>query len=97
MLSWVPSTFCVGGIHDNVTGDAVDAACTTLIENAGSDFVTLPSLTLMTIFEYVPMWDEAGVPVRLPVALLNVAQAGFMAILNVSLLPSGSDAVGWNE
>jgi hypothetical protein len=68
-----------------------------LIENAGSDFVALPSLTLMTMFEYVPIWDEAGVPVRLPVTVLNVAQPGFLATLNVSLLPSGSDAVGRNE
>ena len=72
----------------------VDVACTTLIENAGSDFVAMPSLTLMTMFEYDPIWDEDGVPVRLPVELLNVAQPGFLAILYVSLLPSGSDAVG---
>ena len=85
---------CVGGTHDNVTGDTVDAACSTLIENAGSDFVTLPSLTLMTMFEYVPVWDEDGVPLRLPVTLLNVAHTGCLAILNVSLLPSGSDAFG---
>jgi hypothetical protein len=51
----------------------------------------------MTMFEYVPVWDADGVPVRLPVTLLNVAHTGFLAILNVSLLPSGSDAVGWNE
>ncbi len=45
----------------------VDVGCTTLIENAGSDFVAMPSLTLMTMFEYDPIWDEDGVPVRLPV------------------------------
>jgi len=93
----VPSTFCVGRAHDNVTGDEFVVACTTLIENAGSDFVTMPSLTLMTMFEYDPTWDAAGVPLRVPVELLNVAQPGFLAILNVSLLPSGSDAVGRNE
>ena len=96
MLSWVPSTFRVGGTHDKFTGDEVDVAGTTLIANAGSDLVALPSLTLMTIFEYVPVWDEAGVPVRLPEALLNVAQAGFLAILNMSVSPLRSDAVGWN-
>jgi len=97
LLSWVPSTFCVGRAHDNVTGDEVDVACATLIENAGSDFVAMPSLTLMTILEYDPTWDEDGVPVRLPVELLNAAQPGFLAILYVSLLPSGSDAVGRKE
>ena len=93
----MPSTFCVGRAHDNVTGADVDVACTTLIVNAGSDFVTMPSLTLMTIFEYDPTWDVAGVPLRVPVELLNVAQPGFLAILYVSLLPSGSDAVGRKE
>jgi hypothetical protein len=68
-----------------------------LIENAGSDFVAMPSLTLMTMFAYDPTWDEDGVPLKVPVELLNVAQPGFLAILYVSLLPSGSDAVGRKE
>lgn len=93
----MPSAFRVGGTHDNVTGAVVDVDCTTLIAKAGSDLVAMPSLTLMTIFEYVPTCDEDGVPVSLPVLLLNEAQAGFILILKVSLLPSGSDAVGWNE
>ena len=38
-----------------------------------------------------------GVPVRLPVAALNVAQLGLLTIANVSVWPSGSDPVGWNE
>ncbi|MCX7055229.1 MAG: hypothetical protein NTU56_13700 [Proteobacteria bacterium] len=65
-----------------------------MIANAGSALVAMPSLTLMMMFEYVPVWDEDGVPVSLPVVVLKLAQAGFTLILNVSLLPSGSDAVG---
>ena len=36
-------------------------------------------------------------PERRPVAALKVAQVGLLTIENVSVWPSGSDAVGWNE
>ena len=52
--------FCVGGVHDSVA--APFDACVTAIENAGSDVVALPSLTLMTMFEYAPTCAAVGVP-----------------------------------
>jgi hypothetical protein len=36
----------------------------------------VPSLTLMPIFEYVPVWLLVGVPDSNPVEVLKVAQAG---------------------
>lgn len=46
----------------------------TLIANAGSEVVALPSLALMTIEECVPAAD--GVPLKRPVAVLKDAQLG---------------------
>jgi hypothetical protein len=66
----------------------------TIIENAGSDVLVMPSLTLMTILPCVAA--AVGVPLNRPVAVLNVAHAGEFAIANVSELPSASEAVGWN-
>jgi hypothetical protein len=40
---------------------------------------------------------DVGVPCNRPVELLNVAHAGRFAMLKVSVPPSGSLAVGWNE
>ena len=40
-----------------------------LIENGGSEALACPSLTLMTMFEYVPSCAAAGVPERVPVVL----------------------------
>jgi hypothetical protein len=48
----------------------------------------------MTIPEYVPTFDALGVPFIDPVALLKLSHPGRLAILNVRLSPSGSDAVG---
>jgi hypothetical protein len=48
----------VGGTHDTVT--EVEAAVLTVIANAGSDAETLPSLTLITMLEKVPV--TPGVP-----------------------------------
>jgi len=36
------------------------------------------------------------VPDTRPVVVLNAAQAGWLAIVNVSAFPSGSVALGWN-
>ncbi len=48
------------------------------------------------MFENVPVCALLGVPDSLPVVVLNAAQAGLFAMLNVSVLPSGSRAVGVN-
>jgi hypothetical protein len=69
----------------------------TTIANVGSETVVVPSLTLIRMLENVPVCVLLGVPDSLPVVVLNAAQAGLFAILNVRVLPSGSRAVGVNE
>jgi hypothetical protein len=49
---------------------------TARIENAESDFVVYPSLTLMEMFCHSP--TELGVPVNRPVVLLKLAQLGLL-------------------
>ena len=85
----------VGGVQLRVAEPVVVVDDTT-IANAGREAVRLPSLTLMLMFEYVPVCALLGVPDSLPVVVLNVAQAGLFVMLNVSVLPSGSFAVGVN-
>jgi len=58
----------------------------------GSEVLDLPSLTLMMIPEYVAAY--VGVPVNLPLYLLNVAHDGLLTIENVSGSLLASDAVG---
>ena len=48
----------------------------TLIPNAGSDVVRVPSLTLITMPDYAPTFALVGVPVSAPVAVLKLAHAG---------------------
>jgi hypothetical protein len=69
----------------------------TVIANAGREAVARPSLTRMTIFEYVPTLAAVGVPLRSPVDAVNVAHVGRFVMLYVSLSPSGSEPVGLNE
>ena len=95
-MSVVPFVLCVGGVQLSVAEPVVDAVDTT-IANAGSEAVELPSLTLMRMFENVPVCALLGVPDNRPVVVLKVAQAGRFAMLKVSVLPSGSRAVGVNE
>src|SRR5262245_30173685 len=64
---------------------------------AASDALAVPSLTLITMPVVVPTLAWPGVPVSRPVAVSNEAHAGRFVMLNVSVLPSGSEAVGWNE
>src|SRR5690242_8533209 len=71
-------------------------AFVTAIENAGSDVVTLPSLTRMTMLSYVPVLTVVGVPLSLPVAPSNSAQAGVLTPENVSVSRSSSAASGVN-
>ena len=44
----------------------------------------------------VPTFAAAGVPDRWPVLVLKVAHDGVVLIEKVSVLPSASDAIGWN-
>ena len=65
--------------------------------NAASEAESCPSLTLITMFENVPTLELDGVPLKVPVEVLNVAQAGRFWTLNVSARPVGPEAVGVNE
>ena len=78
-----------------MTGARFVAACT-VIENTGRVAVALPSDALIAIFEVVVTSLAAGVPLNRPVVVLNAAHDGLFAIENVSVWPSGSDAVGVN-
>ncbi len=67
----------------------------TVMLNAGSVAVFLPSLTEMRICEYVPAEPSGGMPLSRPELAVNVAQDGLPLMLKTRLLPSGSLAVGW--
>jgi hypothetical protein len=66
----------------------------TVTPKAGSEAVALPSLARITMFEYVPTFAAKGLPDNVPLDVLKLAQAGLLTIENVSVLRSGSDAVG---
>ena len=88
-----PTATLVAGVPE-ITG----AVFVTAIENAASETVACPSLTLITMPFVVPMWAAVGVPCKEPVVVLNVAHAGVVLMLNVSVVPAfGSLAVGVNE
>lgn len=80
----------VAGGEPPMTG-GLFAACTA-IEKAASESLALPSDTEITMLEVVPA--NVGVPLNWPELVLKVAHEGLFAILNVSVWPSGSDAVG---
>jgi hypothetical protein len=89
-LSWSTD---VGGVPEIVGGEF--GAGATVIVNAGSEVVAVPSLTLMVMFAKVPA--AVGVPCSRPVLAVNVAHAGRFAIRNVKGSLFGSLAVGVNE
>ncbi|MEQ1579368.1 MAG: hypothetical protein ABL964_02160 [Steroidobacteraceae bacterium] len=62
---------------------------------AGSEVVTLPSLTLITIPECTAA--VVGTPESRPVVVLKLAHVGLLAIEKPRVLPSASVAVGWKE
>src|SRR5256885_1389465 len=87
-----PVVAVVAGVPEIVGGRF---GCVTTIENAGNDAVACPSLTLIAMLADVPA--AVGVPWSCPVVVLNVAQVGMFATLNLSVVPaSGSLAVGVN-
>ena len=65
--------------------------------NAGNTALDVPSVTLITMFEYVPTFAAAGVPLNWPVLVLKLAHEGLLLIENVSVLPLGSVVVGVKE
>ncbi len=60
----------------------------TVIENAGSEALSLPLLALMTTLPYWPTSDEEGVPVSNPVAVLKFAQNGLFWMLKPTEPPA---------
>ena len=88
-----PSLLVVGATHLMVAVP-VPATEFTVIENAARETVAVPSDTEMTMFDVVPVFELVGVPVSAPVAALKEAQVGLFWMLNVSALPSASEAVG---
>ena len=69
----------------------------TVIENRGSPALMLPSLTRISMFEYVPAFAAVGVPVSCPVMLLKDAHAGRLMMPKRTGSPLPSLAVGTNR
>jgi hypothetical protein len=84
----------VGGVPEIVGGWFVVPEPLTVIENAGSAALDAPSLTLMTMFEYVPTVARVAVFESLPVKVENASQLGLFWIENVRVSPSASLAAG---
>ena len=68
----------------------------TVMENGASDADWLPSLTVIVMLLKVPTFVAAGVPVNAPVDELNVAHAGRLVTVNVSVEVVGPVAFGVN-
>ena len=66
----------------------------TLIEKAGRDVATLPSLTVIAMPGKLAALPTGGVPASRPLLVLKLAQAGRLLMPKVSESPSGSLAVG---
>ena len=78
-----------------VTGGSL--AAVTVMVNAGSDALEVPSVALITMFENAPTFELDGAPLSSPLAVLNCAHAGPLLILNDTAAPLPPDAVGVNE
>src|SRR5262245_27627561 len=92
----MPAVIDVGGVPV-IVGGRFGGALTTIENVASCALPPCPSLTAMPMFENVPTLPAAGVPCSRPVVVLNVAQLGWFAMLNVKVPPSESLAVGVNE
>ena len=71
-------------------------AFATVIENAGSDALDDPSLTLITMPGSVPTLPAVGIPDSCPVPLLKFAHEGLAAIEKLSFAPLAALALGRN-
>jgi hypothetical protein len=79
---YVCPTLAVAGGVPLITG-ARFAAGSTAMEKAARETFVMPSNAAIVMAEWVPVAD--GMPLSLPVAVLNVAQAGLFVMLNVSV------------
>lgn len=66
----------------------------TVIEKADKAALVLPSLTRIKMLLNLPTLEFVGVPDKRPVDVLNAAHEGLFEMLNVSLSPFASLAVG---
>jgi len=96
----VPSVLVLGTVHDSVTlpeGGGGGAAEATVMLNGASDADAWPSLSLIPMFEIVPTLELEGVPLTVPVAMLNVAQEGRFWTEKPRVVPDGPLALGVKE
>jgi hypothetical protein len=68
-----------------------------VIEKGAKDALDTPSLTLMTMFDVVPVEPDGGVPLRAPLCRSNDAHEGLLLMEYVSVSPLASSAVGTNR
>ena len=62
--------------------------------NGASEADAWPSLTLMAMLAKVPTFELEGVPLKVPVDVLKVAQDGRLCTLKVRVMPAGPLALG---
>jgi hypothetical protein len=89
----------VPGVPEIVGGDGDDALlpARTCTEKAGRVAFFRPSLTAITMFEYVPTPPAEGAPDSCPVLVLKIAHGGMLAMAKTRLRPCESLAAGVNE
>ena len=92
----VPAVTVVGGVP-LITGGGGGVGAVTVIANGANAADAEPLLTLITMPEEVPTLAIAGVPLRLPVPVLNFAHEGRLTMEKTMVpAPEGSEALGWN-
>jgi len=67
------------------------------MENGGNCTVRAPLLTVMMMFDQVPVLPADGVPYSVPYFLPNEAQAGLFLMLKCKVRPPACATVGVNE
>ena len=93
-LYQTPALIVVGGVPEIRGGELVlEPEPVTVIENAGSHAVEVPSLTPMRMFEYVPTSALVGMSDNWQRVLLKTAHAGAFWIEHRSSSPSASEIV----
>ena len=97
----MPATSLAGGVPEIVGGNVVEVVvlvlASTCMGNAGRVALFQPSLTAITMFEYMPTLLAEGAPESCPVLLLKVAHDGLLVIAKTKVRPEVSVAEGVNE